>query len=303
MNTDTTFRVTEIQRFCMHDGPGVRTTVFLKGCPLRCAWCHNPETQRTQPEMLFYPNKCLHCGACASSCVNGAHRIDARHTFDRTSCVHCAACASACPTGALELCGKTMTIQQILDVVEKDRAFYGKNGGITLSGGEPLAHGMAVVQLLKACKERGLTTAVETCGQVDPAVLTAAIPYADTFLWDIKDTDSQRHKQYTGSSNDLIIKNLLLADELQAKTRLRCILVAGVNTDDTHYGNLAKLAAALHNTEGVEFLPYHPYGGSKNTFLGQDDNGSKDWIPTPEQVEYAQRTVERHNIPVIRRTK
>jgi len=301
MSTETTLRVTEIQRFCMHDGPGVRTTVFLKGCPLRCAWCHNPETQRMQPEILFYPSKCLQCGACVSACVSGAHRIEAQHTLDRSACTLCGACTAVCPTGALELCGKTMTIQQILDTVEKDRAFYGKNGGITLSGGEPLAHGMAAVELLKAARERGLTTAVETCGQVDPTVLTAAAPYVDTFLWDIKDTDPARHKRCTGSSNELILKNLLLINDLKAKIRLRCLLISGINTDDAHYAGIAKLAAVLRNTDGVEFLSYHPYGGSKNTFLGNEDNGCKDWIPTPEQILRAQSVVQSHGINVIRR--
>ena len=155
MNTEMKLRVTEIQRFCMHDGPGVRTTVFLKGCPLRCAWCHNPETQKSIAELLFYQNKCIGCGECTISCPQGAHAIEKQHVIDREKCILCAECAKGCPTGALEICGNKYTVEEILSIAEKDRAFYGKSGGVTLSGGEPFAQGEAVIELLKACKEKG----------------------------------------------------------------------------------------------------------------------------------------------------
>ena len=279
MSTETKLRVTEIQRFCMHDGPGLRTTVFLKGCPLRCAWCHNPETQRTHQEILFYANKCIGCRLCESKCAYNAHSFGVQHLLDRKACVTCGACAKDCPTAALELCGKELTIDEIVTEIERDRAFFGNNGGVTLSGGEPLMHGEGAVALLKACKARGLTTAVETCGFVDADILCAAIPFVDFFLWDVKDTDDERHKRYTGVSNKKILENLISADTKGAKTRLRCILVAGVNTNEAHYHKVAKIASSLQNCEGVEWIPYHAYGGTKATFLGGEDNGRKNGFP------------------------
>ena len=292
MNTEMKLRVTEIQRFCMHDGPGVRTTVFLKGCPLRCAWCHNPETQKSTAELLFYQNKCIGCGECTISCPQGAHVIEKQHFIDRAKCILCAECAKGCPTGALEICGNECTVTEILSVIEKDRAFYGNIGGVTLSGGEPFAQKESTVALLKACKEKGVHTVVETCGYADADVLRAAIPFVDLFLWDIKDTDDERHKKYTGASTQKILDNLLLADAMGANTRLRCILINGINTNEAHYHKIAKIASSLSHCEGVEWIPYHTYGGTKATFLGGEDSGRKEWIPTPEQMKKAKEIVK-----------
>lgn len=291
MNTEKNLNVTEIQRFCMRDGPGIRTTVFLKGCLLRCAWCHNPETQKSSAELLFYQNKCIGCGGCVASCPQGTHVIEKQHVIDRAKCTLCAECANGCPTGALEICGNKYTVAEILSFVEKDRAFYGDLGGVTLSGGEPFAQKESMVALLKACKEKGFHTVVETCGYADSDVLRAAIPFADLFLWDIKDTDEDRHKKYTGVSTQKIWDNLVLADAMGANTRLRCILINGINTNEAHYHKVAKLASSLSHCEGVEWIPYHAYGGTKATFLGGVDSGRKEWIPTPEQMEKARESI------------
>ena len=292
MNTEMNLNVTEIQRFCMHDGPGIRTTVFLKGCPMRCAWCHNPETQKFIPELLFYPNKCIGCAACEASCTNGVHTLHEQHLIDREKCVVCGKCVENCPTGALDICGEAYTVEKILSVLEKDQAFYGAAGGVTLSGGEPFAQGNAVIKLLKTCKENGLSTAVETCGYADPDVILAALPYIDLFLWDIKDTDSVRHKHYTGVDNAKILKNLSIVNEMNAKIRLRCILVNGVNTDERHYSAIAALASKINNLDGVEWIPYHAYGGTKSVFLGGEESGRKEWIPTREQIEKAKENLK-----------
>jgi len=297
MNTENKLKVTEIQRFCMHDGPGVRTTVFLKGCPLRCEWCHNPETQKFMSELLFYPNKCIGCAAC-EVCCNGAHILKEKHLIHREKCTLCGECVDNCPTSALEICGKEYTQEEILAVVEKDRAFYGERGGITLSGGEPFAQGEAVIELLKACKERGLSTAVETCGYAEADVILAALPHVDLFLWDIKDTDSARHKRYTGASNERILKNLSLVNEMNARIRLRCVLVSGVNTVDSHYSAIAEIASKIRNFDGVELIPYHAYGGTKSVFLGGEDSGRREWIPEAEEIKRARDVLKKSGICV-----
>ena len=290
--------VTEIQRFCMHDGPGVRTVVFLKGCPLRCAWCHNPETQRATPEMLFYESKCIFCGACVSACPTGAQSIHPERVFDRVGCTACGRCATVCCTDALTPAARDMTVAEILAAVLRDRSFYGEHGGITVSGGEPMTHPEGVISLLTACREAGITTCVETCGEFPTHHLPALGQVTDLFLWDVKDTDPTRHKAYTGVDNTRILHNLREADRLGARTRLRCILVNGVNTAEAHYKALADLYHSLSYCEGVEFIPYHAYGGSKMLPLGQPDNGRVEWIPTAETVETVKACLRDQGVPV-----
>lgn len=291
-------RVANIQRFCMHDGPGIRTTVFLKGCPLHCAWCHNPETQRTETEILFYESKCIMCGSCGS-CPSGAHSLTQKHLFDRALCLNCGMCTRVCPTAALELCGTEYSAEALLEIIRKDSAFYGDTGGVTVSGGEPFLQADGVLELFELCREGSINTAVETCGCFHSDILPKAVPLTDLFLWDIKDTDPERHRKYVGIDNEVILKNLFLADKLGAKTRLRCILVNGVNTHKEHYGNILKIAHSLKHCEGVEFMPYHSYGGSKALALGKANNGNDAWIPTAEQVSEAKSFFDGSGIKVF----
>ncbi len=304
---ELTLPVTDIQRHCMHDGPGVRTVVFLKGCPLRCAWCHNPETQYGHQELLYYTGKCIGCGACVSACPTGAHTLTREgHILDREKCVACGRCAAICCTEALTMAMREMPVWDILATVERDRSFYGAGnsdgrtvGGLTISGGEPMVHPEGTLALLEAAHAAGLSTAVETCGYFSATHLPRLCAATDLLLWDVKDTDRIRHEQYTGVTNERILENLRVADRLGGRTRLRCILVAGVNTDCTHYEALSDLALSLSHCEGVEFLPYHAYAGSKMLPLGQPDNGRREWIPDDETIAAAKAFLREHGVHVI----
>jgi len=279
-------RAANIQRFSMKDGPGIRTTVFFKGCPLRCAWCHNPETQSGQREILFYAGKCILCGGC-SVCPVHAHSFAEGHLFDRTACEKCGLCAKICPTGALESCGAEYSAASLLALIKRDASFYGTSGGVTLSGGEPFFQAEEALRLLLLCRENGINTAAETCGYFSPDVLREAVPLTDLFLWDLKDTDPQRHQKYTGVSNEKILQNLFLADKLGARTRLRCILVNSVNTVETHYENVLNILRRLDRCEGIELIPYHAYGGAKSLALGRENSGNDSWVPEKEQLKNA----------------
>ena len=288
--------VTKIQKFCTHDGPGIRTTVFLKGCPLRCIWCHNPETQSARAEFFYSPQLCITCGACAAACPQNLHSLHSGHHLERSRCTACMACTQACPTGALEACGQLMSTEDILSEVMKDRVFYGATGGVTLSGGEPLIHAKGLLPLLQAVKAAGFTTAVETCGIFDVHILEQLVPITDLFLWDVKDTDAARHLANTGGSLEQVLSNLRHADALGARTRLRCIMLQEVNLNTAHLSALTKIFSSLRHCEGIELLPYHTYGDAKNLQLGRSSTAHPEWIPTEEQMENARRYIRQHAV-------
>ena len=293
-------RITNVQRFCTHDGPGIRTTVFLKGCPLRCAWCHNPETQTATPEILYYGRRCLACGACAAVCPQSAHELTASgHTFDREKCVSCGACAAVCPAKALELDAVERSVEDIFAEIRRDQPFFGQTGGLTVSGGEPLMQGDETVALLKLAKEAGIGTAVETCGWFEESLIPDLADCADLLLYDIKDTDPLRHEKNTGVRPEKIWKNLRLADEAGIASLLRCVMVWGENVHDEHADKLAALAKSLSHCRGVELMPYHAFGGSKNEALGRGDNGRTEWIPPKDALENFRERLRAKGVRVI----
>ncbi len=268
-NSAQTGVVTNLQRFSMHDGPGVRTTVFLKGCPLRCRWCHNPETQRFAPQVEYQNVKCMGCGACAVVCPRGCHRLEERHSFDSAGCAVCFACVEACPVGALTVSGRRMSAGEVLDTVERDRAFYLGRGGMTLSGGEPMAQPAFALALLAEADRRGVGTAIETCGAFPGQYAPELAALCDHIYYDLKDSDPVRHLRNTGGDLTAILENLSSLAVLAAqKITVRCILLAGVNDNESHVDWVCAFARQ-HGIHRVELLAFHPMGSGKYAALGE----------------------------------
>ena len=275
----------DIQKFCIHDGPGIRSTVFFKGCPLRCAWCHNPESKRMEKELSYTARACVSCGACVGTCPEHAHGIvNAVHTVDFSLCRACGICTEVCPTGALALAGKEMTAEAVMEEVLRDRAFYAASGGgLTLSGGELFAQFDFALSLLTLAKEHGLHTCAETCGFTETEKLQRLAPFVDLFLYDWKCTDPALHRQYTGADNRKILENLYALNELGASVILRCPIIPGVNDNDGHFSGIADLASRLDCIKAVEIEPYHALGTDKSERLGKESPRFP--VPTSAQIQ------------------
>ena len=261
----------DIQKFSVHDGPGIRTTVFFKGCPLRCIWCHNPESWKHSPQIFYSPEKCISCGQCVLPCIAHCHQINsAGHVYDRKNCQSFGKCVKVCPAEALSLCGREYSVEEVLAEVQKDRIFYDNSGGgMTLSGGEPMAQFEFSLALAKAAKESGLHVAIETCGYAPQKNYGTILPCIDLFLFDVKTTVPEKHRQLTGQDLTLIHENLRFIDRNGKKIQLRCPLVPGVNDSDEELAGIAALAETLDNVQSIDIEPYHPLGVSKANRLGQ----------------------------------
>lgn len=277
--------ITNIQKFSLHDGPGIRTTIFLKGCPLRCFWCHNPETHSINHQIIFFEERCTGCGVCTRRCPQNAIKIKDNHPVrDNSKCNLCGKCADFCPNNAQEYIGKDLTTREIMKEIIKDEAFYEESGGgVTFSGGEPLMYLDFLEDVLTSCKIRGIHTAVDTSGYAPWECFEKIIDKVDLFLYDLKLMNDEKHKKYTGVSNKVILENLKKLSDSGANIYIRMPIIVGVN-DDSHIDETIKFLLNL-NIIQVNLLPYHKMGMEKYKRLGINYKLTGDEKPSDENMK------------------
>ena len=282
--------ITNIQKFSIHDGDGIRTTVFFKGCPLKCEWCHNPETQRFEKEMQVDREKCTGCGTCASVCPNGAVRMteDHRPSWDPKACTYCGKCENFCPAGVREIVGREYTVKELTKELMKDQMFYEESGGgVTFSGGEVMSMDMDfILAMAKELKRQDVTLTIDTCGYVPYERFEKILPYVNTFLYDVKVMDPELHKKYMGTDNKLILENLIRLSQDGARIYIRIPTIKEVNGNEE---NMKETIAFLKQHDihpaGVNLLPYHDTGSGKYAKLDMEYKGTDLHAPDKEEME------------------
>lgn len=285
--------VFNIQRFSVNDGPGVRTIVFLNGCPLRCRWCCNPESQELKPVVMFKAVNCVGCGNCTVVCPTGASDLSLPGKIDHAKCVCCGKCVDVCYHKALELSGKWMRVEDLMIELYKDRNVYRRSGGgITVSGGEALTQPKFLLELLKTCKSLGWHTAIETTGYAAKEVLNDIVPWLDLVMMDIKHIDSAVHKQFTGVGNEKILENAIYISQLAKEMIVRVPVIPGFNADRSTIAGIAAFAKRMTNIKEIHLLPYHDLGSNKYGMLGKEYELSEARTPAAAQMEEFKAIVE-----------
>jgi pyruvate formate lyase activating enzyme len=279
-------RVFNIQRFSVNDGPGIRTTVFLKGCPLHCRWCHNPESITPDGQLILRDDRCVRCGNCFVLCKNHAvRRVDGGFSTIRDLCVECGECLEVCNAGAREISGKEMSEVEVMGEVEKDVIFYEQSGGgVSFSGGEPLLQHEFLCSLLKACRERGIHTTVDTTGFTSPKILAQVSALVDLFLFDLKMLNGEKHREYTGVSNSLILSNLRRLAEWKKNVIVRIPVLPGINDDPAEIREAGAFVGSLGNVSEIHLLPYHTIGVEKYRRLGMEYEMQQTVPPSAEDL-------------------
>jgi pyruvate formate lyase activating enzyme len=292
-----------LQGYCIHDGPGIRTTVFLKGCPLHCLWCQNPESHSFLPELLFAEEKCAGCGKCVEVCLEKAIRLQGKVSqTDRRRCKGAGLCVNACPNEARAVIGRWVTADEIFKEIAADSLFYHESGGgVTLGGGEPLAQPEFAVSILKKCRDAGFHTALDTCGYASWATTREVLRYVDLVLYDFKHMDPEMHRKYTGASNDLILQNAeKTVHEMSIPMRARITLVPGFNDSRENIEATARfIADRLSNSIPVHLLPYHRLGEGKWERLGRKNETAPMDTPGEQQLVECQRIFESFGLTAI----
>ena len=289
----------DVKHFAVHDGPGIRTTIFLKGCPLRCLWCHSPESQSPRPEVAYHPNLCISCGACIEACPHGAQTLGNPKIL-RELCTGVGRCAEECYAGATIMYGREASVGDILEEADKDRLLYeASGGGVTLSGGEPTMQPGFASTLLGALKERGYHTALDTCGHAEWGVLEKVIADADLVLYDLKHMDSFTHEEITGVPNRLILANLERAAGSGKTLVVRVPVIPGYNDSPENFKAMAGFLGGLKGVEAVELLPYHNLGAPKYLALGREYPLEGLRTPEPEGLRMLGSLLEAEGLRVV----
>jgi len=292
--------VTDIQHFSIHDGPGIRTTVFVKGCSLRCFWCHNPEALTPRRELQYYPDRCIACGACVAVCPHDAHSlVDGRHKFDRTRCVACGACAPGCFARALVMAGERLSAEAVVTTVLRDRMFYETSGGgVTVSGGEPALQPEFTRAILAGCRGEGVHTAMETAAHVRWERLAELLPVTDLVMMDVKTMDGDVHRRVTGVPNELILANARRLAESGVELVVRTPVVPGVNDDEESISAIASFVGGLPGNPEYELLRFHNMAGAKYDALGMTYDAKDIARPSDERMAELAAIAAARGIPV-----